>query len=806
MPTSALTGLRVLEIGQEIAAPYATKLLADLGADVIKVEPPTGDALRLFGPFPDDKPDPENSGLYHYLNTNKRALLLDLESSAGQREVLALAGKSDLVIESTGAGVLDQLGLGFDALRQNNSQLCLVQISAFGQTGPYRDWPDVDLIVQAAGAWVSGHGVPDVPPVRVGGRLTEYLAGGFAAAAALSGVHAARQTGQASHVDLSVMECLIGTLPYPMLHRQSLEVLGLPAPEVRYNPLPGILKCRDGWVGVNALTRPQWELACALLETPAFIDRLEDVGDATPAYREFLEAARPWLEKHDMLEIVQQAQALRIPATLIGNGQTLRESIQLNARDFFEKNPGPGFVQPGAPYRLDATPVRVETPAPSLLALQNQPKAPEWKPRDTHPFDMKTQKSSLPVRPLEGIRVLDLGAFWAAPYATMYLASLGAEVIKVESLQHPDGFRFLATALEAGERWYEYGPLFQSTNLGKRDITLDLARPEGKKLLEELVRRADVVVENFAPRVMENWGFTFKELQKLRPDLIMVRMPGFGLQGPWRDYLGWALVIEQAAGMSWLVGHPEEDAPRNPGGFFDPAVGMHTAIAVQAALAHRRQTGEGQHIEIAQFELGACLTAESVIDFEMNGRILQRSGNRDREPAPHGIYPCLNDGWIAIAASEPQQWKHLTEVLRQESWQKDPDFATPAERSAHADSLDSLIAEQTRHHSAAELAQTLQGHGVPAAEVIVSAQMYDDPQLQSRNFFQALDHPVSGTRQYPTWPMRFSFLPEPVHARGAPTLGQHNEEVLGDELGISEEELARLAAQGIIGKRLPTSK
>ena len=806
MPPSALAGLRVLEIGQEIAAPYCTKLLADLGADVIKIEPPAGDALRLWGPFPNDTPDPEASGLYHYLNTNKRAVLLDLESPDDRGEVLERIADCDLVIDSTGAGALERLGLGFDALGRCNPRLCLVQISAFGQTGPYCDWPDLDLIVQAAGAWVSGHGVPGVPPVRVGGRLAEYLAGGFAAAAALSGIHASRRNGRATHVDLSVMECLIGTLPYPMLHRQSLEDLGLPAPEVRYNPLPGIMKCRDGWVGINALTRPQWELSCALLEVPEYVDRLEEVGDSTPAYREFLEAARPWLEQRDMLEIIEEAQALRIPATLIGNGQTLRDSIQLQARDFFAKNPGPGFIQPGVPFHLSATPVRLETRAPSLLALKAQENTPEWQSRTSDPFAMASENTSPPTRPLEGIRVLDLGAFWAAPYATMYLASLGADVVKVESLQHPDGFRFLATTLEAGERWYEYGPLFQATNLGKRDITLDLSRPEGRQLFERLVARSDVLVENFAPRGMENWGFSFEALQRLRSDLIVVRMPGFGLEGPWRDYLGWALVIEQAAGMSWLVGHPEEDAPRNPGGFFDPAVGMHTAVAVQAALAHRRRTGEGQHIEIAQFELGACLTAESVIDYVMNERIQQRSGNRYREPAPHGIYPCLEGGWIAIAALDPEQWKSLTQVLGSPAWAGQPGFAGPGERTAHADSLDQHLAKETRSHSAPALAEKLRSQGVAAAEVMTSAQMYDDPQLDSRRYFQPLDHPVSGRRRYPTWPMRFSFLSGEVHRFGAPTLGQHNREVLGGELGLSEDELARLASEGIIGQRLPTSK
>jgi len=286
----------------------------------------------------------------------------------------------------------------------------------------------------------------------------------------------------------------------------------------------------------------------------------------------------------------------------------------------------------------------------------------------------------------------------------MYLAGLGAEVTKIESPTRPDAFRFIASSLDAGEFWYECGPLFQATNLGKQGLTLDLSREEGRDLLRQLVAESDVVLENFSPRVMENWGFDDAGLRAIRPDLVVVRTPGFGLEGPWRDALGWALVIEQAAGMSWLVGNPDETPPRNPGGFFDPAVGMHLSLAIQAALAHRRQTGEGQCIEIAQLELGASMMAESVIDYSLNGRVQQRAGNRARDFAPQGVYAGSDKEWIAIAAPNPAHWEALIETLGQPAWAQEAQFQTAEGRSAAAETLDDHLSGEARRYAAAELA------------------------------------------------------------------------------------------------------
>ena len=425
--------------------------------------------------------------------------------------------------------------------------------------------------------------------------------------------------------------------------------------------------------------------------------------------------------------------------------------------------------------------------APSLRAASSE--LPTWLSRDHDPLNLGAPTGS--GLPFQGTRVLDLGTFWAGPYIGMYLASIGADVIKVESIQRPDGFRFIGAFDPGGKDWYEAGTLFQATNLGKRNLTLDLSRAEGRDLLMRLVGSADILMERFA--------LDYAEIRAAKPDSGMVRMPAFGREGPWRDYVGWAMAIAQASGISWITGEPSDELPRNPGAFIDPAVAMHALVAVQAALAHRRGTGEGQLIEMAQLETAACMCPEPIIDYSLNGRTQEREGNRSRDGGPDGIYPCADGAHVGLSVRNDADWARLVEVLGKPEWAQDSGLATAAGRMQRAEELDARLRVWTAGESASELASRLQAGGVPAAELLLAPRMYDDPQLVAREYYQALDHPVTGTRRYPGWPMRFSFAGV-RHPSGPPTLGQHNAEILGGELGISGEELERLRKEEIIGE------
>ena len=779
--------LNVLDLSSEIAGPYATKLLADAGASVWKVEPPAGDPLRRWSAS-GARPESEDGALFQFLNAGKRSLVLDLDAPADRERLLELASAADLLVEDFGPGGLARRDLAIERLQKRRPSLSVVSISPWGATGPWADRPATEWTLQAAIGMTARRGLPQRGPVGCGGRVGEWVAGSYAAVGAICAVLSSFRTGAGQHVDLSMFESML--LCMTQYHDFAGQLFGTPLPQ--YVDTPSIEPAKDGWVGFATITAQQWKDFCALVERPdlAEIKRYFHTDERMKDLDFIHGMIRGWTRERTVDEIVELASAMRIPVSPIGDGENLPRTDHFVARGVFERHPG-GFVAPRVPYRLDRVPARVPAAAPRL---GEHAKDPLWAPIPREP------RGGGPL-PFEGLRVVDLSAFWAGPFVTTHLAAMGADVVKVESIQRPDGYRFTQTFAQLGEDYYEHSSTYQASNLGKRNLTLDLSREEGRALFRRLATTADVVLENFSPRVIENFGFDYDRLTKLKPDVILIRMPGFGLEGPWRDYVGWALVIEQVTGMSWITGHPD-GPPLGPGGFIDCAVSMHAGVALQAALFHRDRTGEGQLIELAQIETGACLTAEQVIDFSMNGRVQERTGNRDRTMAPQGAYPCREEAWVALSVRDDGDWKRLVEVVGSPSWATSPDLATSAGRRARHDELDERLAAWTREQDADELVRSLRAAGLPAARCLVATRMYGEPHLEARGYYQEIEHPRSGLRRYPVWPLRFSFGPEPHYRASAPTLGQHNDEILGGELGLSTEELAKLREDRIIGDRM----
>jgi crotonobetainyl-CoA:carnitine CoA-transferase CaiB-like acyl-CoA transferase len=396
--------------------------------------------------------------------------------------------------------------------------------------------------------------------------------------------------------------------------------------------------------------------------------------------------------------------------------------------------------------------------------------------------------------PFAGLRVLDLTTFWAGAYLTCYLGAFGADIVKVESIQRPDGHRYSGAFAYEGDDWYERSALWQGTNLNKRDLTLDLTSQAGLDIARRLAAQADVVVENFSPRVVEQFGLDYDSLVSLKPDVIVVRMPGFGLQGPWRDYVGWALNIEQTSGMSAVTGYAD-GPPCNPQGPADPVVGVHAGVALLAALEHRSRTGMGQLIEIAQIEVGVGVTAEPVIEYSMNGVVRSRAGNR-RRGYLQGVYPTsVEDSWVAVSVRDDTDRSQLVAVLGR------PDLHDP---KVDHDVFDEIVGGWTRTRTPGEIVETLQAQKIPAEQVITCDQMYDGyvgAQLDVRGYYEELEHPITGAHRYPGWPFRISPAPERHHRTGSPTLGQHNDEILRN-LGLSDDEVAALRAERVIGERV----
>lgn len=785
-----LDGLRVLDLSSEITGPYATKLLADAGADVIKLEPRGGDALRRWSASHTPVPESESGGLFRFLNTSKRSAVADLSQPAGRALVLDLAINADIMVESFGAGGLDALGLGWDVIHGANRALSLVSISPWGGTGPWAQRPATEWTLQAATGATAYRGVPERGPLGAGGRVGEWCGSAYAVNGGLAAWLSARRTGQGQHVDLSLFECLLHALTnyhasiFAALHPGRLE---------QALETPSIEPASDGWVGFCAYTGQQWKDFCSMIGRPELAEG-EKYFDASRRMKELpfiQEAMHAWTRKNSIDEIIEIASLLRIPCVPIGDGRRVLEMDHFRERGVFIDNPA-GFVQPRAPYRMDHAPRPLE-PAPRLGEHQAEIEAEARRPARTLP-----QPTGGGPMPFEGLRVVDLTAFWAGPTVTNFLAQLGADVVKIESIQRPDGMRLMGTV--PGDKFYEWGPVFHGVNPGKRSVTLDLDRDEGIALLRRLIEGADVVAENFSARVMQNFGLTWETLRAWNPRLLLLRMPAFGLDGPWKDRPGWASNVEQVSGVSWSTGY-DEDFPVIVRAACDPVGGLHGAFALLLGLEARRRTGRGQLIEVPLVEPALAMASEQTIEYQVNGKLLTCSGNRGAYAAPQGIYPTAAGEPLALAVASDEQWRVLCDIVGAPDWSDDATLATAAGRRDAHDAIDARLSEWTAERACDDLVERLVEAGIPASPVANAQCVRPHPQLEHRHFFQTLEHPDVGSVDYPVLPMRFSSLGSELHRRPPPTLGEHNEDVLRGELGLSEREFEELESEQIIGTR-----
>jgi crotonobetainyl-CoA:carnitine CoA-transferase CaiB-like acyl-CoA transferase len=400
--------------------------------------------------------------------------------------------------------------------------------------------------------------------------------------------------------------------------------------------------------------------------------------------------------------------------------------------------------------------------------------------------------------PLDGLRVVDLSMFMSGPMATQILGDAGAEIIKVESVQRIDGWRGAAGSRDV-ERPWELSPNFNWVNRSKRGITLNLTDPRGADLLKRLVAISDVVIENYTPRVMDNFGLGYEVLREITPDLIMLSMPGFGQTVSWRDYVAFGMSTEQMSGITHLTGY--DDGPPmftgTNGG--DPFVGVIAASALLAAINHRKRTGEGQHMDLSQVEACTMYIGDVLTDWAVTGDDPGRISNRHPSMAPHGIYPCADDGWIAIACQSDEEWRSLAACLGRPKWAEDGSpLATAAGRLAASEMLDEAISEWTAPQGHLELMHSLQAAGVTAGAVMNGPQLLDDAHMQARAALIPQDRPDLGIKHYPGLPYRFAKA-APVANRRAPLLGEHTNEVLKELLDLGDEELEALEADDITG-------
>jgi crotonobetainyl-CoA:carnitine CoA-transferase CaiB-like acyl-CoA transferase len=686
-----LRGVRVADASTGIAGAYCTKLLADAGADVVS-----------FSSVP------VSSG-------SSRGVLLDWLDASKQRISEFERGEPFAVV------VRDQ-DTPDDAGRAVGRATAIdVVITPFGLTGPWSGRPATEFTLQAPIGVISPRGRTDRAPVMAGGRLGEWAAGSFAATAAVTGLLWSLLDGEAHVVDVSMFECMaLSLLVYPSMLR-----FGFPDPTLGVE-IPSIERTADGYVGLCTMTPAQFSAFARMIgrDDWAADEQLSTVIGRIERKDELQPVITAWTSARRTDEVVELAAALRVPATPIGNGASLPTQEPFASRGVFT-NTG-----------------RFHAPRPAVRFAVRERGAP-------------LTLDPAGARPLAGVRVVDFSAFWAGPFATQYLAAMGADVVKVESARRPDFFRFIGT-FPNQDQWIERAAIFHANNTGKRGVTLELDTEDGLALARGLVDRADIVLENFTPRVLDGFGLDHDAIATTNPDALVVRMPAFGLDGPWRDRPGFAQTVEQASGMAWVTGYAD-DPPRIPRGPGDPLAGMHAAFAALCGVYHRAHGGGGGLIEVPLCDVAVNITVEQVLVYDTEQRLLTRDGCASIDGGVQGVFRCDGEpAWLAVSATAPA----LLDALRGVIGDVSPE-------------------EWCSARPAPECEEILLAAGIPAAVVVDDSRIGANEQLRARGFFETVDHPVAGATELVTWPFRFDEGFARWYSTPAPLLGQHNAEILG---------------------------
>ena len=794
MAEMALEGVRVLDLSQGIAGPFAARLLGDFGAEVTKVEPPGGEPGRTLHPLLHEGPQSERSLLFAYLNWNKRGIELDLASEAGRAALRRLVARSDIVIESfrPGAGPTPQELLAW------NPRAVVTSVTDFGRTGPYAHYAGSDLVHQAMSGIMQISGQADRAPLKHGLNQA-YLCGGMNAAyAALAAFTAAERDGVGEHVDLSVQECLASELVtcetyYTFMGAIQGRRLAVQDP---YSGAP--IETKRGWLSFQAsLAVPNETFAeifrCEALREPKFASNKQRSQHVEEVRTLIADAVKDREAKELFLEGSQRR-------ALMGVVQTAPDLLaceQLAAREAFAVVAHPGgrsFRLPAELARMTVTPTRVRRRAPTLgehtreVLAGIEGDAPQQAPAPA--------KGGARL-PLEGLRVLDLATVIAVPYMAALLSDLGAEVIKIESPRKLDPTRqgVLTTYLENDPKvdGINRSGMFNVVNRGKRSIVLDMGLQEAKEVFRELVAKADIVVDNFTPRVMSGWGLGHEELLKINPRLVCLSNTGYGSTGPWKNFPSQGTTLESTMGIAAYTGY-RGDKPWKVGQSYPDFTACWTGlVAVFAALRHVRRTGQGQWIDLGMYQVGAAMIPEALLQYQLDGTQPQRIGNEDARHVPSDAYPCRGeDRWVAISAHDDAQWQALARLMAQDGVTVDPALAGEAARRDRRAEVNALVAGWVRERDGFALMQRLQAEGIACGPVMNNRDLLLDPHLLARGFHERVQLPQPmGER--PIMGRPWKLMNRSVRIRQpAPRYGDDGRAILRDVLGMPEARIASL--------------
>jgi crotonobetainyl-CoA:carnitine CoA-transferase CaiB-like acyl-CoA transferase len=759
-----LGDVTVAEIGDSLSVAYCGRLLADAGARVLRFD--TGELSPLASEDPD---------YAAYLHHGKE----QASHAAGIRQALAgAAGQVDVAVCDSKAA-FEVLG----SLRAEHPGLIIVCVSDYGLTGLDAATQATELTLQTEAGLAVMHVSPSSPPFVCGLPLSQLSGGIYAAIGAMQGLLARDCGGEHLDVDVSRFESLVSLLTFPWNWRAVAGHVPYSVPIDGHAPLippmntvPEIVRAKDGWACLAANVPAQWESLKRMTGVTGLDDpRFDQVSTRATYMDEIVPLVESFTTRHTVEELIDLGQRHRVPVAPVLTPASAYQLPPYSERGSSVTGVAGDFRQPRPAFRFTMG-------------------APDGAPRTT-------RDSGSPAHPLRGVRVVGFELFHAGPLVTRYLAGLGAEVVKIEAVNRPDLIRF-AGIPNTADRFWERSATFIALNIGKRSITADLTTPAGIDIVRKLLSTADVVLDCFVPRTLDSRGLDYDGVRQIRPDIVMTRMPGWGLAGSWADRPAYTEIVESASGTASLTG-TDDGAPHRTGTVFDPMSSSLAIFATLAAIRHRRVTGEGSQVEVALCDSTLQFTAQAMIRASSGRRAAPRHGNRSATMAPQGIYQCGGDDWIGFTIQDNERWSALRD-LPGTQWAADDRFATVSGRIRHHDELDELIGRWTAGFPAAGLAAALRGAGIAAAPLTIGPELIDHPQIRERGRVFTAPHPVAGTMSFIGSPVRMSTLPVLPDSSPAPTLGGDNGHVLAG-LGYSEAWIAELLETGAIGS-IPYAK
>ncbi|MCK1423494.1 MULTISPECIES: CoA transferase [unclassified Bradyrhizobium] len=807
-----LSHLRVVEIGSSPATSYCARMFADFGADVQKVEPRAGDALRRSAPF-----TPGNhSAWFAFLNFNKSSIVIDTSAPNATTRLMELIGDCDILVDGRDVDSADCPPIDIAAIRQRRPGLIYLEASWFGREGPYAGFAATDSTVRALAALIKLVGPAEGPPLHVPDFQTGILAGLWGFIATASSVVARMQGATGRSWSLSIFESNLALSEYLMFEALDCGDVMRRMGINRFWPnFPvGIYPTKKGWLGVSTVTPGQWRAFCDMLSLPELRDEPAlafnegRLRNADVIERQFI----PKLKTRTALEWFAEGLTRKIPIVPVPEISDLLEDPERRARGAIVpvRMGEEGGLTVGSMLRLTSTPPRQGGKVPAAGEQQ------VFAGSRTDASDKSDVALSLRADrgPLHGIRVVDFTMGWAGPLCTRTLADLGADVIKIEAIQYPDWWRGVDRRPGyVTDKMYEKALCFCMVNRNKRGITLDLKRPQGLALAKRLLAGADIAVDNFSVEVLSRLGLGYNVLRAHNPRLVMMSMSAFGTKSAHRECRAYGSTLEQGSGLPGVIRTADGLPVMTHIALGDPVGGLNGCAAVLAALIHARRTGQGQFIDLAQVECLMPFAAPWITVQSISGlRCAQAASplhcevapppkyvNRHPQFVPHGCFRCAGgDKWIIVAATDDDMWERLATLIGRTDWAMDASLRITGARRAIEDEIERAIEAWTVNRDEDDAMAELQAAKVASGVARLPIDLLKDPHLRSRGFLQELERPFIGVHPQPSMPIRDSAKPYLVRT-AAPTLGQHNREILSELLGLSDDEITQLAKDQIIG-------